>query len=671
MRLKKPSVLAIALVTLAQGCIEEQLTPVETLFVNGIIYTANQQQQLVSSLGLNKDKLTYIGDAEGTTNIIDEYTEIIDLQGKMIIPGLHDVHIHLPGIVESNNCDLAGKAYSLAELVPRLKQCIARLNLPKGSWLTVEQWGYAQGNEPSVNFPTARSALDAVSLEHPIILLGDDGHHGAVNSYAMNLATDKNGVKVGLNAETLANEFSDLKSLIGIDRHGEPNGVLNEDARKIVNLPNLWGYPEVDFEVYQKIAVRLAASGITSAMDAALRIHEIDNFAKWAKKQPLTYRLTAAFYPEFEDYRSTTDAPIEISALIADLKIAQERHKEIHNLKIDTAKVFIDGVIEGDPYAYPPMLPNAAVLHHYRQPIFTITDDDSLEVVDYVDTNSRACVTVQEKGIANLSGIFTQNFYAENGFLASQCIKSKGVLEKEYSFIKGYTKALFGAGINVHSHAIGDRAVRLALDTFDAAKRASPNSEANVSIAHAQLIHPDDISRIAQLEVFMAFTYSWIEPFDQYQMMVSPFIDKVFNENDLFDSDGYVYQNTYPTASVKKAGGILVSGSDAPVETRDPRPFLNIEKAVTRKNDVTGRVYNPDERLSVADILDAYTINGAKMLNQAEITGSLELGKKADFVILDQNLLTLEAEGRSDEISDTQILSTWFNGKKIYSKPQS
>jgi predicted amidohydrolase YtcJ len=669
-RFKKPFFLTIALIALAQGCADNELTSVETLFVNGAIYTANQQQQLVSSLGLNKDKLTYLGDAEGARNIIDEHTEIIDLEGKMIIPGLHDVHIHLPGIVESNNCDLAGKPYSLADLVPRLKQCIARLNLPKGSWLAVEQCGYAQGNEPSANFPTLRSALDAASLEHPIILLGDDGHHGAVNSFAMNLATDKNGVKVGLNTETLANEFSDMKSLIGVDRHGEPSGVLNEDARKIVNLPNLWGYPEVDFEVYQKIAVRLAASGITSAMDAALRIHEIDNFAKWAKKQPLTYRLTAAFYPEFEDYRPTLDAPIEISALLADLKSTQERHKEINNFKIDTAKVFVDGVIEGDPYAYPPMLPNAAVLDHYRQPIFTITDDNTLEVMDYVDTNSRACVTVQEKGIANLTSIFTQNFYAENGFLASQCIQSKGVLEKEYSFIKGYTKALFEAGVNVHSHAIGDRAVRLALDTFDAAKRASPNSEANVSIAHAQLIHPDDISRIAQLEVFMAFTYSWIEPFDEYQMMVSPFIDKVFNENDLFNPDGYVYQNTYPTASVKKAGGILVSGSDAPVETRDPRPLLNIEKAVTRKNDVTGRVYNPDERLSVADVLDAYTINGAKMLNQAEITGSLELGKKADFVILNQNLLTLEAEGRSDEISDTQILSTWFDGKKIYSKPQ-
>jgi hypothetical protein len=227
------------------------------------------------------------------------------------------------------------------------------------------------------------------------------------------------------------------------------------------------------------------------------------------------------------------------------------------------------------------------------------------------------------------------------------------------------------AGINVHSHAIGDRAVRIALDTFEAAKKFSPTSNAKVSIAHAQIIHPDDIKRIGALDVAIAFTYSWIEPFSEYQMMVSPFIEPIFSEDDLYDSAGYVYKNTYPAASVKEAGGLLVSGSDAPVESRDPRPMLNIEKAVTRKNEVTNRVYNRDEQLSIQDVLDAYTINGAVMLNQADITGSLEVGKKADFVILDQDLLRLVDKGYSDKISDTQILATWFDGVEIYQQSPS
>ena len=665
---KKLSVIMLLSSVLITACQKDSPVTVEKLFTNGVVYTANQTQQVVTSIGITNDRLVYVGNAKDAEALIATETEIIDLNGKMIIPGLHDVHIHLAGIVESDNCDLAGQAFSLTDMVPRLKQCLRRLELPDGEWLTVEQWPYYSGNEPSEIFPTIRSALDSVSNTHPIILLADDGHHGAVNSVAMSLATDKNGLNIGLSKATLKNEFAHLKALIGIDNTGEPNGVINEDARKIVNLPNLWGYPEIDLNVYTKIAERLAAAGITSTMDAALRINEIASFAKWAAQSPLTYRLTAAFYADFEDYRPAIDQPINIAALMADLTATQQRHEGVLNLKIDTAKIFVDGVIEGDPYSFPPMLPNAASLNNYLQPIFAIdADSEVLKVAGYVDTNSDICVAVREKGAQSVSGTFKQSFLAEHGFLASQCFESNGILEKEYDFIMDYTLALYDAGINIHSHAIGDRAVRVALDTFEAARAASPASVAKFSIAHAQIIHPDDISRIADLDVAIAFTYSWIEPSTEYQMYVTPFIEPTFSEDDLYDPRGYVYKNTYPAASVLAAGGILVAGSDAPVEERDPRPMLNIEKAVSRQNEATGRILNANERVSVRDTLDAYTIKGAQMLGQANITGSLEVGKKADFVILSQDLVALEAQGNTDKISDTKILSTWFDGREIYS----
>ena len=665
---KKLIVIMLLSSVLITACQKDSPVTVEKLFTNGVVYTANQTQQVVTSIGITNDRLVYVGNAKDAEALITTETEIIDLNGKMIIPGLHDVHIHLAGIVESDNCDLAGQAFSLTDMVPRLKQCLRRLELPDGEWLTVEQWPYYSGNEPSEIFPTIRSALDSVSNTHPIILLADDGHHGAVNSVAMSLAIDKNGLNIGLSKATLKNEFAHLKALIGIDNSGEPNGVINEDARKIVNLPNLWGYPEIDLNVYIKIAERLAAAGITSTMDAALRINEIASFAKWAAQSPLTYRLTAAFYADFEDYRPAIDQPINIAALMADLTATQQRHEGVLNLKIDTAKIFVDGVIEGDPYSFPPMLPNAASLNNYLQPIFAIdADSEVLKVAGYVDTNSDICVAVREKGAQSVSGTFKQSFLAEYGFLASQCFESNGILEKEYDFIMDYTLALYDAGINIHSHAIGDRAVRVALDTFEAARAASPASVAKFSIAHAQIIHPDDISRIADLDVAIAFTYSWIEPSTEYQMYVTPFIEPTFSEDDLYDPRGYVYKNTYPAASVLTAGGILVAGSDAPVEERDPRPMLNIEKAVSRQNEATGRILNANERVSVRDTLDAYTIKGAQMLGQADITGSLEVGKKADFVILSQDLVALEAQGNTDKISDTKILSTWFDGREIYS----
>ena len=644
------------------GCQKPTSNAADKVFIGGTIYTADGSQSVVSAMAIGGDQILALGTDSSVAALIGKQTEVIDLQGKMIIPGLHDVHIHLPGIVETDSCDLASTPYSLEDLVPRLKPCLD--GLEAGEWLSVDQWSYTSGNEPSEALPTVRAALDAVSTRHPIILLGNDGHHGAVNSYALSLATDKYGNQVGLSAATLAKEFSDYSATVGVDANGEPNGALNEDARKLVNIPNLWGYPAIDKQLASRIGDKLAANGITSVLDAALTSKDIVGFARAAKDTPLTYRMSAAFYADFEDYRPDPDAAIDIDAVVADIQQLQAAHQGIANFKLDTAKIFIDGVTEGNPYAQPPTLPNAASLNNYLQPVFgRDAKTDAIAVQSYVDTDSAACAL----GRTLSSAADKQAFYQEHGFLAAQCIQSNGVLEKEPEFLHDYTLALFAAGINVHSHAIGDRAVRFALDAFEAARKASPDSSANLSMAHAQFIDPGDIGRFAELDVYPTFTYGWIEPDVGYLMTVSPFLDHIKSVEELFDPDDYGFRNSYPAGSIAAVGGVLTAGSDAPVDTREPRPFFNLEKAVTRQQDETGRVYNPAEKISLTDALDAYTINGAKMLQNEQITGSLEAGKKADFVILDTDLLAQDAAGNAHQISDTQVLSTWFDGRKIYS----
>jgi predicted amidohydrolase YtcJ len=644
------------------GCQKPTSNAADKVFIGGTIYTADGSQSVVSAMAIGGDQILALGTDSSVAALIGKQTEVIDLQGNMIIPGLHDVHIHLPGIVETDSCDLASTPYSLEDLVPRLKPCLD--GLEAGEWLSVDQWSYTSGNEPSEALPTVRAALDAVSTRHPIMLLGNDGHHGAVNSYALSLATDKYGNQVGLSAATLAKEFSDYSATVGVDANGEPNGALNEDARKLVNIPNLWGYPTIDKQLVSRIGDKLAANGITSVLDAALTSKDIVGFARAAKDTPLTYRMSAAFYADFEDYRPDPDAAIDIDAVVADIQQLQAAHQGIANFKLDTAKIFIDGVTEGNPYAQPPALPNAASLNNYLQPVFgRDAKTGAIAVQSYVDTDSAACAL----GRTLSSAADKQAFYQEHGFLAAQCIQSNGVLEKEPEFLHDYTLALFAAGINVHSHAIGDRAVRFALDAFEAARKASPDSSANLSMAHAQFIDPGDIGRFAELDVYPTFTYGWIEPDVGYLMTVSPFLDHIKSVEELFDPDDYGFRNSYPAGSIAAVGGVLTAGSDAPVDTREPRPFFNLEKAVTRQQDETGRVYNPAEKISLTDALDAYTINGAKMLQNERITGSLEAGKKADFVILDTDLLALDAAGNAHQISDTQVLSTWFDGRKIYS----
>ena len=120
MALKKPGVFMLLASVLITACAKEPAVPVEKLFINGVVYTANQTQQVVTSIGITKDRLIYVGDAQGTEAVISSDTEIIDINVKLIILWLHDMYIHLPAIVETDNCDLADQPFSLTDMIPRL-----------------------------------------------------------------------------------------------------------------------------------------------------------------------------------------------------------------------------------------------------------------------------------------------------------------------------------------------------------------------------------------------------------------------------------------------------------------------------------------------------------------------------------------------------------------------
>ena len=117
----------------------------------------------------------------------------------------------------------------------------------------------------------------------------------------------------------------------------------------------------------------------------------------------------------------------------------------------------------------------------------------------------------------------------------------------------------------------------------------------------------------------------------------------------LHDPNSYYERCTYPAKTAKDAGVILAAGSDAPVLTKDPQPFVNMEIGVTRARHGLPPL-SPWQRLSIRDLVDAYTINGAHALNRASEIGSLEAGKSADFIIVDQNILALGDEGRPEKI---------------------
>jgi predicted amidohydrolase YtcJ len=196
-----------------------------------------------------------------------------------------------------------------------------------------------------------------------------------------------------------------------------------------------------------------------------------------------------------------------------------------------------------------------------------------------------------------------------------------------------------------HFHAIGDRAVRNALDAIEAARERNGSSDNRHHIAHIQIVHPEDVPRFAQLGAIANAQPLWACHDEHQTDLTIPFIGK----------GRYRWQ--YPFGSLRAAGSRIGMGSDWGVSTANV--MEEIQVAVTRTGD-TGGPLLPEEALDPIDALVAFTA-GSAYINHAETDqGTLAVGKLADLAILDRDPL---AEGTFRE---TQVRATIIGGEVVH-----
>ena len=210
--------------------------------------------------------------------------------------------------------------------------------------------------------------------------------------------------------------------------------------------------------------------------------------------------------------------------------------------------------------------------------------------------------------------------------------------------------AVDAAGFQVHLHAIGDRAVRMALDALEFARRHNGPRDARPIVAHLELIDPADIPRFAALGVIPSFQPLWAYADDYITRMTEPLLGPERS------------RWLYPIGSVARTGAHLAVGSDWPVSSMNPLEAIQV--AVTRRGPTApaGAPWIEAEVVGLGTILRAYTAGGAYAAGEEASTGTLELGKSADLIVLDRDLYRIPAT----QIHSTRVLLTLLDGREVW-----
>lgn len=208
------------------------------------------------------------------------------------------------------------------------------------------------------------------------------------------------------------------------------------------------------------------------------------------------------------------------------------------------------------------------------------------------------------------------------------------------------------AGFDMHIHNDGDGSVRVILDAIERVQSRIGRGDSRHTVCHNALVHPDDVPRFAELGVVANCTPCWATDYDgtYYDMYLAKLGPERFASR------------LYPYGDLVRSGAVVTYGADIPgVQIREIPPLVEIEALLTRQRPghPRDRALNPDQRIGLHDALRGYTINGAYALRMEDRIGSLEVGKRADLVVLGANLFEVAAT----EVHDVPVVLTMMDGQ--------
>ncbi|MEU3597751.1 amidohydrolase [Streptomyces sp. NPDC006798] len=370
------------------------------------------------------------------------------------------------------------------------------------------------------------------------------------------------------------------------DADGMPTGLLKEEAQGLVH-ELLPDHPvSAVVEATARALSQAAAQGITAFLDASADEWHLGVYAELARTGRLPQRAAAALRLDAHEIRDPYEG-------LSWLQATRRHYQEVDGLHLRTAKVFVDGVME-----YPAH--TAALIDPYLDGHGN-------------PTRHRGQLHLEPADFARLAALLDQN------------------------------------GWQIHAHAIGDRAVRTALDGYETAQRAHGRRGNRHTITHLQLVHPTDLQRFAHLGVIASMQLQWAMRDTWTMDALLPYIGPER------------HRRLYPARSLERHGTPLAGGSDWPV---DPLHTWNqIRTAIDRQGaDSDGPLHPEHQAISRTSALRMHTTGAARQLRMDHITGTLTPGRAADLVLLDRDITRVPVP----EISGTQVRLTLVNGIAVH-----
>jgi predicted amidohydrolase YtcJ len=550
------------------------------LFQNGTIYTVNPAQPAAGAVAVRGSQIVYVGDAGGAAAWRGANTRVVDLKGRMLMPGFIDGHNHLIALAVTklgvNLRDIVGKD----KILEAIRQYIA--TQPPGAPL--RGYGWTGGvSFCSDHFPR-REWLDELTGDRPMFIWNADIHESWSNTAAYKLA--------GIDKNTPDPEPG--KQYFKRDPDGTPTGVAIEGAS--MALAAATGvFSRETIRESQRLTIDPAPSwGLTAYMDAGvLAAHSNGGTeALWRdiidrdNRGELPIRIVGTVWT-----RSEKDDP---QAIAAELVEWNKKLRSPH-VQITTCKMWTDGTA---------MAGTALLLEPFEnQP------------------------------------------------------DNKGSITLSPAHINAQIEAVHRAGFDMHIHADADGSTRVVLDALEDVQKRLGQQGRRHTICHMSLAHPDDVKRFKPLAIIANGTPAWATNYDG--VYVEEY-KKLFGEK-------RVEERVYPYGDLVRSGATVTFGADlGGVDIDECPPLYQLEATITRKrpgfrNDPP---MVPRQRISVEEAIRCFTINGAYQLRMEDQIGSIEVGKKADLIVLGASLLEVDPH----DIHSVPVLLTLMDGKERHNK---